>query len=102
MIAMKCFKMQKYYLKIFTVISLWIIVSCVNQGGSKKTATSNDSIKTSIKDNSYLESVYYRFPTPNEIFGFINNEKLKISKNENYNTRTLSLFYWADLFFTRS
>jgi len=106
---MKCFKMQKYYLKIFTVISLWIIVSCVNQGGSKKTATSNDSIKTSIKDNSYLESVYYRFPTPNEIFGFINNEKLKfdqslLNKSENSEkyidskTQTIALgLYVSDL-----
>jgi hypothetical protein len=101
--------MQKYYLKIITVISLWIIVSCVNQGGSKKTATSNDSIKTSIKDNSYLESVYYRFPTPNEIFGFINNEKLKfdqslLNKSENSEkyidskTQTIALgLYVSDL-----
>ena len=83
--------------------------SCVNQGGSKKTATSNDSIKTSIKDNSYLESVYYRFPTPNEIFGFINNEKLKfdqslLNKSENSEkyidskTQTIALgLYVSDL-----
>jgi hypothetical protein len=78
---MKGFKLQKYYLRVFSVIGLWIIVSCINQGESKKTATSNDSIKTSIKDNSYLESVYYRFPTPNEIFGFINNERLKFDQS---------------------
>jgi hypothetical protein len=56
-------------------------VSCVNQDNSKKSATSNDSIKTSAKDNAYLESVYYRFPTPNEIFGFIQNEKLRFDQS---------------------
>jgi hypothetical protein len=108
MISMKGFQIQKYYLKSITLIGLWLIVSCVNQGGSKKT-TSNDSIKTSVKDNSYLESVYYRFPTPNEIFGFINNEKLRFDQsllNSNDNaekyldskTQTLALgIYVSDL-----
>jgi hypothetical protein len=109
MIVMKGFRMQKYYLKSLFLLGLWIIISCVNQGSSKKTATSNDSIKTTIKDNSYLESVYYRFPTPNEIFGFINNEKLKfdqslLNKSENAEkyldskTQTLGLgLYVSDL-----
>ena len=70
---------NKKYVSIL-LISIGLLVSCVNQSGSKKSAA-NDSIKTSVKDNSYLESVYYRFPTPNEIFGFINNEKLKFDQS---------------------
>jgi hypothetical protein len=65
---------------IILIISLLIsVTSCTNQGNQKKANTSNDTISTSAKDNAYLESVYYRFPTPNEVFGFIQNEKLKFN-----------------------
>ncbi len=77
---MKVYRINKYYIKCLLLIGFGTFLSCVNQGGSKKTTTSNDTIKTSNKDNSYLESVYYRFPTPNEIFGFITNEKLKFDQ----------------------
>jgi len=59
------------------VISICSIQSCNNQAAKNKANIANDTIKTSSKDNAYLESVYYRFPTPDEIFGFIKNEKFK-------------------------
>jgi hypothetical protein len=95
--------------KCLLFITLGLTVSCNSKNNSKKANTTNDSIKTSTKDNAYLESVYYRFPTPDELFGFISNEKLKFDQSilnpagnaEKYldsKTQTLALgTYVADL-----
>ncbi len=72
----KYFKTGAKYLGI---ICLVFVMAC-NHGGQKKSGNSNDSLKITNKENAYLESVYYRFPTPNEIFGFINNEKLRFNE----------------------
>lgn len=91
------------------IISVISMVSCKNPQQKDKTDTANDSIQTAAKDNAYLNSVYYRFPTPDEIFGFINNEKLKFDQTllnpsgnaEKYlssKTQTIALgVYIADL-----
>lgn len=69
--------------KITTILAITAIIallsSCTGRSDGKK-LTNNDSINSAQQDNSYLESVYYRFPTPDEIFGFINNEKLKFDE----------------------
>ncbi len=71
-------KKVNHTLVCLILIFLALNNSCIYQSRQKRDKTnSNDSIKSSSKDNAYLESVYYRFPTPNEVFGFINNEKLK-------------------------
>ncbi len=102
-------KSMKPGIKYIALVLLGILVACNHKSDNKKSGISNDSIKSSAKDNAYLESVYYRFPTPNEIFGFINNEKLKFNQNllvpsancEKYlesKTQTLALgIYISDL-----
>jgi hypothetical protein len=72
-------KMKKPGFIVLISVIMICLISCINQGNQKKANTSNDTISTSTKDNAYLESVYYRFPTPNEVFGFIQNEKLKFN-----------------------
>jgi len=96
-------------LKWLLLLGFILIVSCNIQRDSQKNNTANDSIKSSAKDNSYLESVYYRFPTPDEIFGFISKEKLRFdplllapaSNADNYldtKSQTMGLgVYVADL-----
>ena len=66
--------------KCLLLIILGFMLGCGSNNEPKKSNTSNDTIKSVIKDNAYRESVYYRFPTPDEIFGFINNEKLKFDQ----------------------
>jgi hypothetical protein len=66
-----------YSLRYLILIGMVFAVSCNMGREPKNTNTSNDSIGNTIKDNAATESVYYRFPTPNEVFGFIANEKLR-------------------------
>lgn len=77
MISPRLFKLSQ---KCLLLIFIGLIAACNGKNEPKKSNTSNDTIKTSVKDNAYLGSVYYRFPTPDEIFGFINNEKLKFDQ----------------------
>ena len=97
------------HLKWLLLLGFVLMVSCNIQRDPQKNNTANDSIKTSSKDNAYLESVYYRFPTPDVIFGFISKEKLRFdpsvltpaSNADNYldtKSQTLGLgVYVADL-----
>lgn len=103
---MRVFRIISFGLALFAGI---VLDSCQNQGGNTGNGNVNDSIKTSAKDNAYIESVYYRFPTPDEIFGFIKNEKLKfdpalLNPNSNVNkyldskSQTINLgIYISDL-----
>jgi hypothetical protein len=65
------------YLRYLILIGVILVVSCNMNRESQNANTSNDSLASLVKDNAALESVYYRFPTPNEVFGFISNEKLR-------------------------
>jgi hypothetical protein len=58
------------------ILSTLFVSSCNQQPGSGTSGTA-DSLKNTSVGNPALESVYYRFPTPDELFGFVNNEKLK-------------------------
>jgi hypothetical protein len=77
---MMSFNIFKISQKCLLLLILGLVFACNSHNEQKKSNVSNDSIKTSVKDNAYLKSVYYRFPTPDEIFGFINNEKLKFDQ----------------------
>ena len=70
-------KKSGFNLKYLILLGMVIAVSCNMHRESQSANTSNDSLGSSINDNSSHESVYYRFPTPSEVFGFISNEKLR-------------------------
>jgi hypothetical protein len=103
-------KLLKYKagLKYLIFIVIGTICSCSNPSGSSNQSTMNDSLSNG-SDTKKMESVYYRFPTPDEIFGFINNEQLKfdptllnpeqnVEKYLESKTQTLALgIYVADL-----
>ncbi len=61
---------------LITVLMLAFSCGTKNSTSNKGTI---DTISTEGMNNAYLESVYYRFPTPDEVFKFINNEKLKFN-----------------------
>jgi len=85
-----------------------MLAACKGRTDTSK-STLHESTDQGKKDKSNTESVYYRFPTPNEIFDFIKNERLKFdqglinpkSNAEKYlssKTQTLGLgLYVADL-----
>lgn len=56
-----------------------IMSACIDSTPNNSTQTDNDSIKTAEGGFTNNESTYYRFPTPDEIFSFIDNEKLKFN-----------------------
>jgi hypothetical protein len=59
---------------------IFILVACKLSTNNSNDHNQNDSLNTS-QDNGNMQSVYYRFPTPNEIFGFIRKESLKYDPN---------------------
>jgi hypothetical protein len=71
---------RAYILKVTCwIILLCLFGACRNQSGTSK-QSAQDSINALKHGNSSMESVYYRFPTPNEIFDFIKNERLKFDQ----------------------
>jgi hypothetical protein len=59
---------------------IFITESCKLTPNNTEPNDSNDSIKSS-SESGYMQSVYYRFPTPNEIFSFIKSENLRYDQN---------------------
>lgn len=55
-----------------------VFQSCKSKRGDKENKI-EDTLASKGFDNAYLESVYYRFPTPDEVFKFINSEDLKFN-----------------------
>jgi hypothetical protein len=89
-------------------LCIMMVCACKQQQG-QATINVSDSTQNATKKNQELESVYYRFPAPNEIFGFLNSEKIKfdpmllnptsnMSKYLDSKSQTLNLgIYVADL-----
>ena len=90
------------------VLALMLTIGCRNASNNNEQATSNDSLSVSQTDKK-TQSVYYRFPTPDELFTFIKKENIKynpeilnpvnnISKYVNSKAQTIALgVYLTDL-----
>lgn len=63
--------------QIFTyLIILFLFYSCSNSKQSSKQNEQNDTLVNLDIEKQQFQSIYYRFPTPTEVFNFIKTEKL--------------------------
>jgi hypothetical protein len=67
-------------LLFFTLSCFFILEACKLSPNNTVSSNQNDSLNVA-SESGYMQSVYYRFPTPNEIFSFIKNENLKYDRN---------------------
>lgn len=96
------------------VLFLWVqlllsVSSCNNSGGKQGNSQEEQNDTIGMQQEKKFQTVYYRFPTPNEVFSFIKSEKLafdpslinpvsNVSKYLDSKSQTVALgVYIADL-----
>jgi hypothetical protein len=96
------------------VLFLWVLLllsvsSCNNSGGKQVNSREVQNDTMGMQQEKRFQTVYYRFPTPNEVFSFIKGEKLafdpslinpvsNVSKYLDSKSQTVALgVYIADL-----
>lgn len=88
---------------------LLLMSSCKNTSVKQETTQGSQNDTIALQQDKKFQSVYYRFPTPNEVFSFIKSEKLafdptlinpvsNVSKYLDSKSQTIALgVYIADL-----
>ncbi len=74
-------KFEKYLFVVFVLV-VSTLQSCKQCSQKKESSDEqNDTLLSGINDKSAFQSIYYRFPTPNEVFSFIKSENLSFDIN---------------------